>query len=83
MSDTRPAPDPVQPCAAAAGWLELEMVNEQDQPLADEPFIVRLPDATVRKGKLDADGYARVTNLPEGEVEVSFPRLDADAWTVL
>ena len=70
---------PILPCMLTS-WIELEMVDEHQQPLPDEPFVVRLEDGTLRKGKLDCNGFARVSNLPEGEVEVSFPRLDAGAW---
>ncbi|MFQ5806157.1 MAG: type VI secretion system Vgr family protein [Phycisphaerae bacterium] len=61
-------------------WVEIEMVDEAGQPWPDERYEITFPDGQVRKGSLDRNGQAHVP-LPEPvEVQVSFPRLDAEAW---
>ncbi|MFH1747780.1 MAG: type VI secretion system tip protein TssI/VgrG [Planctomycetota bacterium] len=61
-------------------WIEIELVDEADQPCAGERFELKLPNDKIRKGTLDANGVARVDNIPPGECQICFPKLDADAW---
>ncbi len=61
-------------------WIEIEMVDEAEQPCAGERYELELPDGKIRKGTLDANGFARHENLDPGSVKVRFPRLDAAAW---
>ena len=35
---------------------------------------------TISTGTLDANGVARAENIPPGECQICFPRLDARAW---
>lgn len=65
--------------AREASWLEIELV-EAGGPVPHEPYRVELPDGTVREGKLDARGLARLDGIPRGTCQVGFPRLDARAW---
>ncbi len=61
-------------------WIEIELVDEADQPCAGEEYEMELEDGKKRSGTLDADGQARQENLKPGTVKVRFPRLDAAAW---
>jgi type VI secretion system secreted protein VgrG len=61
-------------------WIEIELVDEADQPCAGEAYEMELEDGKVRRGTLDANGLARQENLKPGTVKVRFPRLDAAAW---
>ena len=62
-------------------WIEIELVDENDDPVPGEQFEVELPDGRVRRGTLDNDGFARVDGFePGGDCQVSFPRLDQGAW---
>lgn len=64
-------------------WIEIELVGEDDQPIANEAYEVTLPDQQVVKGNLDAAGWARIDNIASaGTCRVSFPRLDEAAWVV-
>ena len=61
-------------------WVEIEMVDEDGEPWADEYYEVTLPDGKVRKGRLDDNGQAHVLLPTKTATDVSFPRLDAEAW---
>jgi len=52
-------------------WLELEITDEDGQPMAEREYSVRLSDGSIRKGKLDRDGKARIENVPPGRAEVT------------
>ena len=63
-------------------WISIELVNEADEPMAGEYYEIKCPDEkqTVLKGTLGPDGTAR-RNVPgQGTCQVSFPKLDKDAW---
>jgi len=62
-------------------WIEIQLVDEEGQPVAGEPYIVTLPDgSTVADGTLDEKGFARVEGIDPGTCKVTFPNLDKDAW---
>ncbi len=72
------AGDPVQACPLV--WIEIRLVDEEDQPVANEAYRIELPDGTVREGTLDEDGRARVEGIPRGNCGITFPELDEAAW---
>jgi len=61
-------------------WVEIELVDEEEQPVPGEKYEITLPDKTVAKGTLDAKGFARVDGVDPGSCKVTFPELDKDAW---
>jgi hypothetical protein len=62
-------------------WIEIEMVDEEDQPLPGVAYRILLPDGeTVAEGTLDQKGCARVEGIEAGNCQVSFPGLDQETW---
>lgn len=61
-------------------WIEIELIDEADEPVPSEKYEITLPDGSVAKGTLDGDGFARVDGIEPGTCEISFPDLDKDAW---
>jgi type VI secretion system secreted protein VgrG len=62
-------------------WIEIELQDEEGNPVPGAPYRVTLPDGTtVADGTLDEKGYARIDHIDPGTCEVSFPNLDQDAW---
>jgi len=63
-----------------ATWLEIELLDDEGKPVPGEQYQVALPDGTIRAGRLDADGRARIEGLDPGTCKVSFPNLDERSW---
>ena len=61
-------------------WIEIELIDEEDQPVPGERYQIELPDGSVAKGTLDQDGFARVDGIDPGTCKVTFPELDKEAW---
>jgi type VI secretion system secreted protein VgrG len=62
-------------------WIEIELVDEDGNPVPGEPYRITLPDGTtVADGTLNEKGWARVDNIDPGTCQVTFPNLDKDAW---
>jgi hypothetical protein len=61
-------------------WIEIEMVDEDDEPVAGVRYKIELPDGSVSEGSLDSNGFARVDGIEPGNCKVSFPELDKSAW---
>lgn len=62
-------------------WIEIELVDETDRPVARERYRITLADGrTLLEGKTNSNGEARITGIDPGICKVTFPDLDADAW---
>ncbi len=62
-------------------WIEIELVDEDDNPVPGEKYKVTLPDGkTVAEGTLDEMGYAKISGIDPGTCKITFPTLDKDAW---
>ncbi len=62
-------------------WIEIELVDEEGNPVAGERYRVTLPDgSTVAEGTLDDKGFAHIGNIDPGTCKVTFPDLDREAW---
>lgn len=62
-------------------FIELELVGEDDAPIAGVRWEIALPDGGVRRGVTDSRGRARIDRLKTaGTCEVTFPDLDEEAW---
>jgi hypothetical protein len=62
-------------------WIEIEMVDEEDQPVSGERYVIVLPNGRAIQGFLDSKGQARVDGVEDaGNCQVLFPELDLEAW---
>jgi type VI secretion system secreted protein VgrG len=67
--------------AKKPSWIEIEMVDEDNNPVPGEAYSITLPDGeTVAEGTLDDKGFARVDGIDPGTCQITFPDLDQDAW---
>ena len=61
-------------------WIEIELVDEEGNPVPGEAYKVTLPDGKVASGTLDAKGFCRIEGIDPGTCQITFPKLDKDAW---
>ncbi len=62
-------------------WIEILLLDEDDNPVAGERYRVTLPDGqTVSEGTTDNDGYAKVSSIDPGNCKITFPELDGRSW---
>ncbi len=63
-------------------WVTIEMVDEEDRPVAWMAYKITLPNGDIARGFLNDKGRAKITGIPTaGSCQVTFPDLDQDAWT--
>lgn len=70
--------EPFRPEEASedGSWIEIELVDEEGDPVPGERYAIVLPDGkTVAEGTLDENGFARVEGIDRGQCRVSFPNL--------
>jgi len=63
-------------------WIEIELVEPDGQPAANERYKLTLPDGSIKMGRLDQHGKARVERLQPGSCQVTFPDRDEEVWDV-
>jgi hypothetical protein len=61
-------------------WVEIELLDDAGKPVANEKYLVTVPEGVVKSGNLDAKGRARITNIDPGTCEISFPDIDGREW---
>jgi hypothetical protein len=59
-------------------FLELELLDDDDEPFAFEPLLVTFPDGEVRRAQLDRAGYVFFSSVPPGQYTIAFPAREAD-----
>lgn len=75
---------PYKPDPEKKSWIEIEMVDEEDEPVPGVYYRIKLPDGEqVAEGTLDHKGFARIEGIDPGTCEITFPDLDKDAWEKL
>ncbi len=80
MNDT-PLHNATLPCPnSESSWVTIELVGEDGTAIANQRYRLILANGEKRRGKLDAQGRARVDGIPPGDCRLSFPDLDREAW---
>ncbi|HET6567183.1 MAG TPA: PAAR domain-containing protein [Rhodothermales bacterium] len=54
-------------------YIEIELVDEEEHPIPNAPYLLYLSDGTVRRGTLDGNGYRREENVPPVAHRIVFP----------
>ncbi|WNG47798.1 type VI secretion system tip protein VgrG [Archangium minus] len=57
----------IQAIQGSPGPVDVEVLSSDGKPMANMSFELTLPDGSVKKGKLDANGKAQVEDVPSGE----------------
>ena len=61
-------------------FIEIELVDDEGNPVADEAWFVELPDGSTKSGRTDAKGFARIDGVDPGTAKVTFPDMDKNAY---
>lgn len=68
------------PPAPVKTFIEFKLVDNDNNPIANERYKVKLTDGSIKEGRLGADGSVRFNNIDPGSCDISFPDLDAKDW---
>jgi hypothetical protein len=78
---TPPAPVVDRPQSSAGKtWVEIELVDQDGEPVPDARYLLELADGSTRTGKLDGSGRAQVRDIDPGTARVTFPDFDGSEW---
>jgi len=61
-------------------WVEILLTDMEKNPLPGVRYSITTPDGSVREGRLDDKGLARVDGIDPGTCSVTFPDFDEEAW---
>jgi hypothetical protein len=61
-------------------WVAIELVDEDGNGVEGISYSIITPDNLEYTGMTDANGLARIDNIPAGQCKISFPELDKDAY---
>jgi type VI secretion system secreted protein VgrG len=61
-------------------FIEIELVDDDGKPVANERYEITLPDKSVKSGTLDDKGFARVEEIKPGTCKVTFPERPGQVW---
>lgn len=61
-------------------FIEIELIDDDGKPVANEAYLIELPDGSQKTGRTDGAGRAKITGVDPGTAKVSFPDLDKSAY---
>lgn len=73
-------PPPEEAAKEELSWIEVELLDSQDNPVPGERYRIETPDGTVAEGTLDDKGFVRLEGIKPGTCKVSFPGYDSRSW---
>jgi hypothetical protein len=82
-----PREEPVEAAAddpreeKALEWIEIELVDEDGEPVGNQRYRVELPDGSIREGRLNARGFVRIDRVDPGTCKVMFPDHHKSSWS--
>jgi hypothetical protein len=54
-------------------WIEIELKDENGNPVPNQRYVIELPDGSKKEGNLDENGHAKIEGIPPGAINVSYP----------
>ncbi len=79
-SPTPPASATEEEKQSKKHWVEISLENADGSPAAGVAYQVTMPDGSIASGSLDDKGFAREDGIDPGQVQITFPDLDKEAW---
>jgi hypothetical protein len=75
-----PRPPSKAPKPVKEGWIEIEVVDDDGQPVSGRAYKLKLPDGRTLEGTLGANGVISIHGIDPGSATFSFVDLDGAAW---
>jgi hypothetical protein len=75
-----PAPAPHGAPAPVKTFVEVKLVDQDGKPVPNERYRLKLPDGSVKDGRLNDSGSVRFDGIDPGNCDISFPDLDTKDW---
>ena len=72
--------EPLGPSEDDSTWIEIELVDQDKEPIANERYVIETSDGRKITGTTNASGKAREEGVKPGDCKVSFPDLEASSW---
>ncbi|MEO7095360.1 MAG: hypothetical protein ABI175_19040 [Polyangiales bacterium] len=72
--------EPLGPSEDDRTWIEIELVDQDKEPIANERYLIETSDGRKIEGTTNASGKAREEGIKPGDCKVSFPDLEASSW---
>lgn len=76
----RPKPKPGKKDPEKKSWIEIQLVDQNGKGIPGESWEITAPDGSGFSGTTDEDGVGRLEGIDSGSCQITFPRLDKDAW---
>jgi hypothetical protein len=73
---TAPPPD----ARRAKDWIEIVLVDDENNPVSGAEYEITLPDGSKLTGQTSAAGTIRLSDIDPGVCEFSFTKLDQKVW---
>lgn len=83
LGDAAPGRLLIQPCRDTRAWIEVVLLDADNEPIPGERFQLRLPDQSLHNGRLNRQGSVRFEGIVAGSATISFPGIDAREWSPL
>jgi len=72
--------EPLGPSEDDTTWIEIELVDQDKEPIANERYVIETSDGRKIQGTTNASGKAREEGVVPGDCKVSFPDLEGNSW---
>lgn len=76
-------PTPLGPQEVDEHWLEIELVDQDKQPVVGEPYVIVTSDGRKIEGETNQFGRAREEGIKPGDCKVFWPSLEPALWKAL
>ena len=59
-------------------FVEFQLVNEKEEPIPNEAYVITLPNGKKIEGTLDGNGFVHLDDVPRGRCTIRFPNLKSE-----
>jgi len=59
-------------------WIEIELVDDEGNPIPDKEYEITLADGTKQEGTLDEEGKVRLEDIPPGNFTIKYKDVGVD-----